>query len=252
MTPKIIRRYYIYFIAIGGVFRKLYQPVASPVAPHLKQALLRAAEQMQNFDSDDEEGESPWKTTPDSSQVASDKACCETHVVSFYFRNEITLSLGDGSSEEHVVKRSRTKESFNEIHEHYQKKSERVLGKKERFLNGVSILFGRNAKQCCYACVGLGEKSLNSSDEKHPYLDVAIQEGHVRCLEKIIVSSIKKNDWTKEIKIEYLHDIYMSLVEKVFDETKMQRMSELLKKHGFRVEEEHAGSLLDLENTIRL
>jgi len=131
----------------------------------------------------------------------------------------------------------------------------RNVGYKEFCFNIASRIVGRNAKQCCYACAGLSEKPLYFNDKKHGYLFVAIYEGHVSCLEKIIDNVTKKiyenNNITifksEKIKIRYLRKIYMSIIEMNIDDKKMERMIQVLKKYGLSIEDD-----ADAEDTYRL
>ena len=141
----------------------------------------------------------------------------------------------------------------------------RSKGLKESCFNFASNLFGCDGKQCCYACAGLSEKPLYINDEKHAYLYVAICEGHVNCLEKILEYVTKKIDNAdmielkkKDIKSKYLQKIYMSLIEIKLHE-KRERMFRLLTKYGFSFEDEYSGAQESLlgcgpagEDTYRL
>jgi hypothetical protein len=125
------------------------------------------------------------------------------------------------------------------------KPHDRFIGYKESFFNTVSKIVGCNAKQCCYACAGLSEKPLYTNDKTHAYLYVAICEGHVRCLDKIVGYVTKKidkiNDQVsvkEDIKRRYLQKLYMSLIEINNDFEKRQRMIQLLRKYGFFVEDD--------------
>lgn len=125
-------------------------------------------------------------------------------------------------------------------------KNERLIGYKESFFNVASRLAGCDAKQCCYACAGLSEKPLYINNTKHEYLFVAIHEGHVNCLEKILKCVIHKIDNTpsrqafleasekNDIKKMYLQKIYMSLLKiRLNNDEKRKRMIRLLRKYGF-------------------
>ena len=131
------------------------------------------------------------------------------------------------------------------------KPHDRFIGYKEYCFNFASKLVGCDAKQCCYACAGLSEKPLYTNDKTHAYLYVAIHEGHVNCLDKIVDYVIKKIDMfndkisvKEDIKRRYLQKIYMSLIEINNDFEKRQRMIQLLRKYGFFAEDD--------EDTIRL
>lgn len=143
-------------------------------------------------------------------------------------------------------------------------KPARFIGRKESIFNSASRIFGYDAKQCCYACAGLSEKPLYTNDNTHAYLYVAICEGHVSCLEKIVGYVTKKidkmNDHVskkEDIKRRYLQKIYMSIVEINKDSEKRQRMIQLLRKHGFFVDDDEEGEdfaklVGDDEDTYRL
>jgi hypothetical protein len=127
-------------------------------------------------------------------------------------------------------------------------KPDRFIGCKEIIFNAASKLVGYNAKQCCYACAGLSEKPLYTNDKKHAYSYVAICEGHVICLEKIVGCVTKKidkiNDHVskkEDTKRRYLHKIYMTIVEFNKDSDNRQRMIQLLRKYGFFVDDDEDG-----------
>ena len=126
-----------------------------------------------------------------------------------------------------------------------RQKQFRIIGYKEYCFNAASKLVGCDAKQCCYACAGLSEKPLYINDKTHAYLYVAIHEGHVNCLDKIVKYVTKKIDMfndtvskKEDFKKRYLQKIYMSIIEITVDFEKQQRMIQLLRKHGFFVDDD--------------
>jgi hypothetical protein len=132
-----------------------------------------------------------------------------------------------------------------------QQKPFRIIGYKEYCFNVASKLVGCDAKQCCYACAGLSEKPLYTNENAHSYLYVAICEGHVNCLDKIVKYVTKKIDMfnadvskREDFKKRYLQKIYMSIIEINVDYEKQQRMIQLLRNYGFFVD--------DNEDTYRL
>ena len=107
----------------------------------------------------------------------------------------------------------------------------REIGYKEYCFNVASKFVGCNAKQCCYACVGLSELPLYSNRKNHAYLYVAVREGHVNCLSKIIEKTIKeicKTDRSlyekEDIKNSYLQQIYILIYDMNIEYEKRQRM----------------------------
>ena len=122
----------------------------------------------------------------------------------------------------------------------------REIGYKEYCFNVASKFVGCNAKQCCYACAGISEKPLYINNENHSYLYVAISEGHVNCLSKIvkrILQEINKSNLSssekENKKISYLQKIYMSIKEINIDNGKKVRMIYLLSRWKFYIDDQN-------------
>ena len=123
--------------------------------------------------------------------------------------------------------------------------SSRKIGYKEFYFNVASKFVGCNAKQCCYACAGLSDKPFYSNTKNHSYLYVAVSEGHVICLSKILERSIqeiyKTNLSSSEKKDEinsYLQKIYISIFDMNIEYEKRERMIKILEKNGLLIHHE--------------